>query len=76
MLVGISFVDENADQTFSENLHQFSDEDVSDWNIATFIVPKNVRDEALVNNISMNKAMSETMNESNVDEAIIDEKEK
>ncbi|MFZ3577350.1 anti-sigma-I factor RsgI family protein [Virgibacillus sp. DJP39] len=60
VLVGVSYIDSQADTILKTVDHYFSNHNTS-WNIATFQVPKQVRKLALQQNISMNKVMADTM---------------
>ncbi|MEC5423734.1 anti-sigma factor domain-containing protein [Virgibacillus sp. C22-A2] len=66
MLIGVSYVtDKREKDSIIENLEDYFLMKESDWGIATFTVPLNVRKTAEESNKSMNEVMAEAINGNN-----------
>lgn len=62
VLVGVSYVNDHAVSVL-DTLDNYFSIHITSWDIATFQVPKEVRERALKDNISMNKVMADTMDD-------------
>lgn len=63
VLVGVSYVD-NKDTAILDTVDAYFSTHKTAWGIATFKVPKEIREHALEKDISMNKAMADSLDES------------
>lgn len=80
MIVGISYTDAHSGQEefFTGNLKNYLST-VPGWEIAAFIVPEKIREQAIDKDISMNKVMAREIMEKNsdsIEEATIDSNDK
>lgn len=63
VLVGVSYVD-HKDTAILDTVDAYFSTHKTAWGIATFKVPKEIREHALEKDISMNKAMADSLDES------------
>jgi len=65
MLVGVSYSDEDSnEQRIREGIEQYQ-KNKSDWDIASFHVPEDMREEAMDLDTSMNEIMAENLDDGN-----------
>jgi hypothetical protein len=72
MLVGVSYSDEQKiDDRLPDPIEEYVEAKKNEWNIASFHVPSDVREEAIHSNTSMNEKLAEKIEkESNVEEQL------
>jgi len=61
ILVGVSYSDEQEEDGIPEPIEEYVDTKKDKWNIASFHVPSDVREEAMDSNTSMNEKLAEKM---------------
>lgn len=75
MLVGVSYTEEIEEEDIPSPIEQFA-ENKTEWNIATFQVPSDVREEAVETNASMNEILASKLEEEPEVEENLDDQEK